>query len=99
MATRRLIQVFLTQQAEGPGPNIFEVSTDKEKHLECNCPGFMVKGTCKHVKIVNARIELNGGVYPFEFADTVTTSQIMDAMKTEQTFRDFIIKHGKVEVF
>lgn len=99
MATRRLIQVFLSQQEGAPGPNIFEVSTDKEKHLECNCPGFVVKKICKHVKLVGARIELHGGVYPFEFADTVTTSQITAAMKTEQQFRDFIIKYGKVEVF
>lgn len=99
MASSRLIQVFLSQQEGNPGPNIFEVSTDKEKHLECNCPGFVVKQVCKHVKLVSARIELNGGVYPFEFADTVTTSQILSAMKTEMGFREFIIKYGKVEVF
>jgi len=99
MKHKRLIQVFLTQQEGSPGPNIFEVSADKKRNLECNCPGFVVKQVCKHVKLVSGRIELNNGIYPFEFSDKVTSSQITSAMKTEQTFREFIIKYGKVEVF
>lgn len=98
MAPRRLIQVFLAKHENGPGPNIFEVSTNKAKDLECNCPGFVVKKECKHARLVLERIESNGGVYPFDFAETITSSQIVTAMKTEQSFRDFIIKYGKVEV-
>jgi hypothetical protein len=98
MATR-LIQVFLSHKPEAPGPGIFEVSSDEKQNLQCTCPGFKSKSICKHVKVVDSRIERNNGIYPFDFIDKVSSSDIKNAMKTESSFRDFIIKHAKVEVY
>jgi hypothetical protein len=96
---RRLLQVFLSHRSDSPGPGIFEVNTTPDKYLSCNCPGFAAKDSCKHTALVERRIEENSGMYPFDFSDKVSTEQIRVAMKTEQTFREFIIKHAKVEIY
>jgi hypothetical protein len=98
-SNRRLLQVFITHRSNNPGPGIFEVSTDPDKHLECNCPGFAVKNNCKHVALIESRIEANEGKYPFDFSSKVTVDEIKSAMKTEEAFREFIIKYAKVEVY
>lgn len=98
-ANQRLIQVFITHKSNNPGPGIFEVSTDPDRNLSCNCPGFIVKSNCKHVALVESRISANDGKYPFDFSNKVTNVDIKKAMKTEESFREFIIKYGKVEVY
>ncbi|CAB4127981.1 hypothetical protein UFOVP225_138 [uncultured Caudovirales phage] len=97
--TVRLIQLFLSHKSEAPGPCIFEVSADEDRNLSCTCPGFMSKSVCKHTKLVGERIDRNDGMYPFDFVDDVDTKQIKIAMKDETAFRDFIIKHAKIEVY
>lgn len=96
---KRLIQVFLSHKSDNPGPGIFEVNSDANKNLICNCPGFMSKEECKHTRLVKRRIENSDGMYPFDFSDKVTASEIRKAMETESNFREFIIKHAKVEVY
>jgi len=96
---KRLLQIFLSHRSDSPGPGIFEVNTTPDKYLSCNCPGFAAKDSCKHTALVERRIEEGGGMYPFDFSDRVNTEQIRVAMRTEQTFRDFIIKHAKVEIY
>lgn len=98
MAHTRLIQVFLAQNEGVSGPNIFEVVANKNKDLECNCPGFVVKGKCKHTTLVAKRIHENDGVYPFDFLTKVDAKQIKAAMKTEESFRAFIISNSRIEV-
>jgi hypothetical protein len=97
--TVRLIQVFLSHKSDAPGPGIFEVSADEDRNLTCTCPGFMSKSVCKHTKLVSERIARNEGMYPFDFIDEVTTKEIKKAMTDEVIFREFIIKHAKIEVY
>ena len=98
-SNKRLLQVFISRQSNNPGPGIFEVSTSPDKDLSCNCPGFAAKSTCKHVALVESRIEAGNGKYPFNFSEKVTTNEIITAMQTEEMFREFVIKHGKVEIY
>lgn len=95
----RLLQVFLSESAVSDAMNIFEVSTNDKKELSCNCPGFVSRESCKHVELVNERIEDNNGMYPFDFIEKVSTDQIKDAMENEFTFRNFIINKTRIEVF
>ena len=97
--TVRLIQVFLSHKSEAPGPGIFEVSADEDRNLTCTCPGFMSKSVCKHTRLVNERIDRNQGMYPFDFIDEVDAKEIKRAMTDESIFREFIIKHAKIEVY
>jgi hypothetical protein len=98
-SNKRLLQVFISHQSNNPGPGIFEVSTTPEKEISCNCPGFAAKSSCKHVALVESRIELGDGKYPFNFSDKVTKNEIITAMQSEELFREFVIKHGKVEIY
>ena len=95
----RLLQVFLSYQSDYPGPSIFEVSSDQYKNLLCNCPGFKVKKSCKHVALVESRISKNNGVYQFDFSERVTAAELREAMKSQETFRALVIKFGKIEVY
>jgi hypothetical protein len=97
--TVRLIQVFLSHKSDAPGPGIFEVSADEDRNLTCTCPGFMSKSVCKHTKLVTERIERNNGMYPFDFVDETNQKEIKLAMTDENLFREFIIKHAKIEVY
>ena len=93
----RLIQVFLTQQ-QTPGPGIFEVSSDKKDNLYCTCAGFRSRSYCKHVKFVQARIENNNGTYPLEISTKASQEDAEKAQQSNSTFREFVIKYGKIEV-
>lgn len=98
MAPLRLVQVFLSQ-AQTPGPSIFEVSTDEHGDLFCTCSGFKGRTTCKHTKFVQARIDSNNGTYPLEISSRATEEEANVAKTSDEKFREFIIKYGKIEVF
>jgi hypothetical protein len=96
--TMRLVQVFLSQ-SQTPGPGIFEVSADLEGSLYCTCPGFRGRGNCKHTKFVQARIDSNNGNYPIEISSRATEEAAEKAKSSDENFREFIIKYGRIEVF
>lgn len=94
----RLVQVFLSQ-AQTPGPGIFEVSSDESGKLYCTCPGYNGRKTCKHTKYVQARIDSNSGNYPLEISSRATKEDALQAKESNEKFREFVIKFGKIEVF
>lgn len=91
----KLVQIFLGHSALG----VFEVSVDKEQNYYCNCPGFKGRGTCKHTKFVDVRIKQNNGTYPLEISTKVSKEEADKASKSNESFREFILKFGKIEVF
>lgn len=95
----KLIQVFLSASSSNPGPGIFEVSGDEEQNLRCTCPGFSIKGICKHTRYVFERIKLNNGVYPIEISTKASEVEASLAKEDPESFRDFLLKYGKIEVF
>lgn len=95
---KRLVQVFLSQ-TQHPGPGIYEVSSDEEGDLYCTCPGYKGRSTCKHTKFVQARVESNNGNYPLEISSRATKEDADRAKKSNEEFREFVIKFGKIEVF
>lgn len=99
MSNKRLLQIFISHRSDNPGPGIFEVNTDPDRNLSCTCPGFTSRSTCKHTELVERKIEISGGVYPFEFSEKVTADELKAAMESEETFRELVIMHGKVEVY
>jgi hypothetical protein len=94
----RLVQVFLSQ-SQTPGPGIFEVSANDNGGLSCTCPGFFGRKSCKHTKLVSARIEQNHGNYPLEILSKATPEEADLARKSNEDYRNFIIRYGKIEVF
>ena len=94
----KLIQVFLSQ-ATSSGPNVFEVSTNRDGDLSCSCPGYRGKSSCKHTKFVQERIDDNDGSYPLEISKRATQDDADKAKESAEAFREFVIKFGKIEVF
>ena len=94
MTSKRLLQVFLT-----PGPGVYEVSMGDDDKLYCNCSGFFAKKTCKHTRFVNSRIEDNGGTYPLEISDRAQADDAERAQESDEAFRSFVIRFGKIEVY
>lgn len=99
MADFRLIQVFLSSKAGATGPAIFEVSGDEDQNFTCTCPGYKVKRTCRHIRFVKEKIKINNGVYPLQVGPNVPESEIKQALKSSEEFREFLLKHGKIEVY
>jgi hypothetical protein len=80
------------------GPGIYEVSVGNPNEFYCTCPGFAGRLKCKHINFVKARIESNNGNYPLEISSRATPDDSERARESNQEFREFIIKFGKVEV-
>lgn len=92
----RLVQLFLSN---GSAAGVCEVSVNKKtKSLLCTCPGYEGRGTCKHVRFVKSRVDENGGTYPLELSTSVSEDEILEAHKSSNTFREFVIRHGVIEV-
>jgi hypothetical protein len=97
MEETRLVQIFLGANGT-PGPGIYEVSLKKDKSFICTCPGFSGRSSCKHTKFVAARVKQNNGTYPLEISTRVTPEDAELAQSSAESFREFIIKFGKIEV-
>lgn len=94
----RLVQVFLSE-SNTPGPGIFEVSANDEGVLYCTCPSFNNRKACKHTKLVENRIDNNNGNYPLEILSKATEEEAEKAKHSNEAYRSFIIRYGKIEVF
>lgn len=96
--TKKLLQVFLSP-SESPSPNISEVYMTRDSELSCTCPGFKGRATCKHIRLVQQRIDDNGGAYPMEISTRATQEDADVASESDEAFREFVVKYGKVEVY
>jgi hypothetical protein len=93
----KLVQIFLRQDAT-PGPGIYEVSLKKDKSFMCTCPGYVGRNICKHTRFVEAKVKSNHGTYPLEISTRCTDEDTDSASESDEAFRNFIIKFGKIEV-
>ena len=93
----RLVQVFLTKEKSPKDSGIYEVYVTSDLKAECNCYVFRTSSKCKHSDIVAARLD-EDGQYPFEISERATKEEGKQANLSNEKFRDFIIKYGKIEV-
>jgi hypothetical protein len=86
-------QIFLSDTG------VHEVSINmKTSRVRCNCPGYVARANCKHVRIVNQRMEKNGGVYPIEVSSRASRADTSMARRDPEMFRTFLAKYGRIEV-
>lgn len=90
----RTVQLFLEEDG------VFEVELDYEnsKKVRCNCTAFKLSAKCKHQKWVRNLIAENDGHYAIQIPVDVDEDDALELMATAAGFREFILKHGKVEV-
>jgi len=92
----QLLQVFLSPNQS---LRIYEVSKSSDDTIQCTCDVYISRSTCKHTRFVDARIEENGGSYPLQVSDRATFEDAEQAHLSEEAFRSFIIRFGKIEVY
>lgn len=92
----RTIQIFLPTDT----PAVYDVELCSEtKDIRCNCPVFTsAKGTCKHVRFVQRRMDSNSGHYAISVPEHVTEEETLLAAKTPESFRKFVVKYSHIEV-
>ena len=95
MKGTKLVQIFLSQSSS---LGVYEVSITEDKVFICTCPGYVAKSSCKHVNFVKSRVKNNQGVYPLEISTRCTDEDAEKAMDSPESFREFILKFGKIEV-
>lgn len=91
----RTIQLFISAQAAG----IFEVEVDTDtKRVRCNCPVWKKSASCKHTKFVDNKMRLNNGHYSILVPNEVSEELAVEASDDPAKFREFVVKHAKIEV-
>jgi hypothetical protein len=91
----RTIQLFISSQAAG----IFEVEVDTDtKRVRCNCPVWKKTLNCKHVNFVNNKMRMNNGHYSILVPSEVPEDLAAEVSGDPKKFRDFVVKHAKIEV-
>mgnify|MGYP006268058613 CR=1 FL=1 len=89
----RTVQFFLSPRG------VYEVSIDlNSDNIFCTCPAFDNRNVCKHTRTVTARARRNGGIYPLKVSSRATDDESLAANESEESFREFVIKYGHVEV-
>ena len=91
----RTVQLFISAQAAG----VFEVEVDTEtKRTRCNCPTWKKAALCKHTKFVSNKMLMNKGHYSIMVPDEISEQTVLDASKSPEKFREFVLKYAKIEV-
>ena len=90
----RTVQLFL----DDSGISEVEIDAEDSTNVKCSCKAFFRSSRCKHTKYVRNEIENNDGNYAIKVPVDIDDDEAMEAMSSSETFREFIIKYGKVEV-
>ena len=90
----RTVQLFL----DDSGVSEVEIDAEDSTNVKCNCKVFFRSSRCKHTKYVRNEIENNDGNYAIKVPVDIDDDEALEAMSSSETFREFIIKYGKVEV-
>ena len=90
----RTVQLFVGLEG------VSEVDLDAEsgKKLRCTCASYRKASGCKHTKFVSKHMADNEGHYSIQVPNDVPDEDAILAMGNYEDFRQFIIKHAKVEV-
>jgi len=90
----RTVQMFLGDD----GISEVEIDAENSAKMRCSCKSFFKAARCKHTKYVKNQMEDNNGHYAIQVPVDISDEEALDAMSSADTFREFIIKHGKVQV-
>jgi hypothetical protein len=90
----RTLQLFLDNDG------VCEVEADYEDYeiMKCSCGAFAISRKCKHLRYVRREIVRNGGKYSIKISADIDDEDIVDAMKTAASFREFVLRYAKIEV-
>jgi hypothetical protein len=90
----RTVQLFL----DDSGVSEVEIDSEDSSKVRCDCKAFFRSARCKHTRYVRAEMLRNDGNYAIKVPMDISDEEALDAMSSSTTFREFILKYGKVEV-
>ena len=93
MSYWKAMQLFLSDT----GVHEVEINSPSLK-LRCNCEGFNLRKSCKHVRFVKVKMDDNDGVYPTEISRKASKLEAAVASNDPEAFRKLLINYGKIEV-
>lgn len=90
----RTVQLFLSDDG------VAEVQVDSDNHakVRCTCPSFQNSARCKHSRYVKNAMAANEGHYAILIPEEVSEEEALAAMDDSEAFRQFVIRHARVEV-
>jgi hypothetical protein len=88
------VQLFIGDE----GVSEVEIDSDNHNKVRCSCKTFNNFAKCKHSRYVKERISNNDGHYSVYIPENVADETAVVAMTNPILWRDFILKHGQVEV-
>jgi hypothetical protein len=91
----RTVQLFLSDEE---GVSEVQIDADDNRKVRCDCAAFMSSARCKHSKFVKARMAENDGHYAIRVPEDIPDEVAFEALSHADSFRDFILKYGKIEV-
>jgi hypothetical protein len=90
----RTVQFFLSDD----GVAEVMVETEDSKKVKCTCAEFSKSAKCKHSRAVRNSMMLNNGHFKIQIPDGIPDEVVFEAMESAETFREFILMYGKIEV-
>jgi hypothetical protein len=90
----RTVQMFIGDE----GISEVQIDAENSTKMRCSCKSFSKAARCKHTKFVRNQTESNDGNYAIQVPVDISDEEAFDAMSSADTFREFILKYGKVEV-
>lgn len=90
----RTVQLFIGEEG------VSEVSLDVEnsRRVRCTCSMFSTMARCKHVKYVKKKVADNNGNYSVYIPEDVEDEEAIEALSNAESFRQFVLDYGKIEV-
>lgn len=93
----KLLQVFISKETSSTGPLVSEVTFNHEHGLQCSCNSYHKDKMCKHIIFVKSRLD-DHGEYPPIFNMSLTDEEKEIVESSNETFRTYVLEHGKIEV-
>lgn len=85
----KTVQFFIDDQG------VSEVFSDPKNNFTCTCLGFETRKRCKHVAWCESKLTIAG--YPVLVEGKAEQEEIEIARSSDEEFRKFLLKYGKVE--
>lgn len=91
----RTVKLFLDEEF---GVSEVAIADSDSRKVKCTCLQFNKGGKCKHTIWVRDWMVTHGGVFSIKIPQEVDPEAELEAFSDLDSFRDFVIKYGKVEV-
>lgn len=73
-----------------------EVKVDEKNKMYCTCEGFISRKRCKHTTWCESQFSKD--TFPIQIDKATPNDAVQKAKESNESFRDFLIRYGKIEV-